>query len=164
MRHLLCVGMLLLTGCASSFKKQFYQSMAAGAAAGALYGASKPENRSAYMTMWAGVGAAAGAAFAVYQNDPDEEANRLRAETARVKAELDRLHDPKIEAQTSAFFGSKVPEKYRALINPGEWRVSKIDQWVEDDENRLIHQDLVMELVPPSLNPVSRPTQKKEKP
>lgn len=151
---------LICAGCAGTQKRQILQSMAIGGTAGAVYGLSKTENRDAYALMWAGIGAAAGAVASIYLNDPDHEIEKMRAETARLKDEMDRMSSPKIEAQTSAFFGSKVPEKYRALINPGEWRVSKIDQWIEDDENRLIHQDLVMELVPPTLNPVSRSTNK----
>lgn len=164
MKKILILLPVLLSGCASSYKRQIFQSMAVGAAAGAVYGQSKPENRNAYALMWAGVGAAIGAGVATYLNDPDREIENLRAETSRLKSEMDQMATPKIEAQTSAFFGSKVPEKYRALINPGEWRVSKIDQWIEDDENRLIHQDLVMDLVPPTLNPISRSTKKQEKP
>lgn len=159
-------GLLLFfvfnVGCATSYKNQIYQSMAFGAAGGAAYGLSKPENRDAYALMWAGVGAALGAIVSTQLNDPDKEAERLRSETKTLRAELEQMNSPRIEAQSSAFFGSKVPEKYRALINPGEWRVSRIDQWIEDDDNRLIHQDLVMDLVPPSLNPANKPVPKKE--
>jgi hypothetical protein len=157
------IGLLLFTsGCASTSKGRIYQSMAAGALIGAMHGYSKPENKDAYALMWSGVGAAVAGAIALHHFDPGQDVERLKAETSRLQEELDRINSPRIEAKSSAFFGNRVPEKYRDLINPGEWRVSQIDQWVEDDENRLIHQDLVMELVPPSLNPVIKPVRKKE--
>lgn len=154
--------LFLASGCASTAKNRIYQSMAAGALAGAMHGLSKPEDKEAYALMWSGVGAAVAGAIALHHFDPEKDVERLKAETSRLQEEMDRINSPRIEAKSSAFFGNRVPEKYRDLINPGEWRVSRIDQWIEDDENRLIHQDLVMELVPPSLNPVIKPVRKKE--
>lgn len=149
-------------GCATTYKEKMYHSMALGAAGGAAYGLTKLENRDAYAIMWAGIGAAVGAIVSAHFADPDKEIEKLRSESKILREELDQMNSPRIEAQSSAFFGSKVPEKYRALINPGEWRVSRIDQWIEDEDNRLIHQDLVMDLIPPSLNPVNKPIPKKE--
>lgn len=158
---LLCL-LIFNFGCATTYKEKMYQTMAMGAAGGAAYGLSKPESRDAYALMWAGIGAAVGAIVSAHFSDPDKEIEKLRTESKILREEMDQLSSPRIEAQSSAFFGSKVPEKYRALINPGEWRVSRIDQWIEDDDNRLIHQDLVMDLIPPSLNPANKPILKKE--
>ena len=154
---------LALSGCATSTKMKVLSSMAGAAALGGIYGLSRPEAKSQNALLWAGVGSAVAGAVAVSLSDPDKEAERLRQETIRLREELEMLNSPRVEKQTTGLFGAKVPEKYRSLINPGEWRVSRIDQWIEDDENRLIHQDLVMELIPPSLNPISRPTNQKEK-
>ena len=51
------------------------------------------------------------------------------------------------------------------MINPGEWKIYALDQWIEAGENQLIHQDKIMELIPPSLVPVQLPltNEKKEK-
>ncbi len=152
-----------LTGCATSFKAQLLQTMAATAAIGAVYGLSKPENKTPNAVMWGALGATSGALITVLTHDPDKEAERQRREAERLREELSLLNSPKLEKQTSGLFGSKVPEKYRHLINPGEWNVSRIDQWIEEDENRLVHQDLVMELTPPTLKPISKPTNKKDK-
>ena len=151
------------SGCATSSKTKVLSSMASAATLGGIYGLSRPEAKSQNALLWAGVSSAVAGAVAISISDPDKEADRLRQEATRLREELEILNSPRIEKQTTGLFGAKVPEKYRSLINPGEWRVSRIDQWIEDDENRLIHQDLVMELVPPSLNPVSRPTNQKEK-
>ena len=43
------------------------------------------------------------------------------------------------------------------MINPGEWKIYALDQWIEDSENKLIHQDKMMELIPPSLIPAQLP-------
>lgn len=151
-----------LTGCASSPRTKIYQAMAAGALTGALYGLSKTSDQEAYALMWSGVGASVAGAVAVHYFSSDADVDHLQAETQRLQSELDRINSPRVEVKSSAFFGGKVPEKYQALINPGEWRVSRIDQWIEDDDNRLVHQDLVMDLTPPSLNPIIKPVSKKE--
>jgi hypothetical protein len=162
MRVVLVTPLAFILGCATTTKGKIFSSMAAGASVGALYGSSRPEAKAQNAMLWSAVGAATSGAIALLINDPDKETESLKAETSRLREELSLLETPKIEKQTNGLFGSKVPEKYRSLINPGEWRVSRIDQWIEDDENRLIHQDLIMELTPPSLIPVSKPTQSKQ--
>lgn len=150
------------TGCTSTFKNKTYQSMAIGSALGILYGSSKPKDQGAYATMYGALGAASGAVYSTIVNDPDAELDKSKTEITALKRELDEMSSPKVEKQTTALFGNRVPDKYKALINPGEWRVSKLDQWIEDDENRLIHQDLIMELTPPTLVPIQKSTNRPE--
>lgn len=159
---LLISAALIVAGCASTYRSKTYQSMAVGAAVGALYGMSKPKDQGAYATMYSAAGGTAGAIYSLLVFDPDAEIEKQKSEITRLRDDMDQLSNPKVERQTTALFGNRVPEKYKALINPGEWKVSKLDTWVEDDENRLIHQDLLMELVPPSLIPISKPTKKPE--
>lgn len=141
--------------CATTFKGKVYQSMAIAAATGALYGASQSTNRPANALLFAATGAAIGGLFEVYMNDPEEEALRLRREAKLLRSQLDEATQPQTVHQSTAMFNSKVPDKYRNLINPGEWRVSKIDRWVEGEsgESSIIHQDQIMELIPPTLLP-----------
>lgn len=133
------------------------QGAAVGAIAGGLYGASRQSNKEAHAWMWGSAGAAAGSLLVALNDDPDKEAEKLRKEAARLKEQLDELESPKVEAQATGLLGARVPERFRRLVNPGEWKVLKIDQWVEGEgENQLIHQDMVMELVPPALLPNQR--------
>lgn len=153
MRLLLILLVCCLTGCASTNRGKTLQAMAAAGLAGALYGASRPEAKNQNAALFAGVGAAGAGVFGLHQWDSEQESERLRREAQNAVEEIERLRAPKRLAESPATFGAKIPEKYRSLIQPGAWRVSEIDQWVEDGENRLIHQDLIMELVPPTLNP-----------
>lgn len=142
----------LFSGCATSYRGKIYEAMALGGVAGGLYGHSKPESKDANALLWASAGAAVGAALSVYFLDPEEANEALKTENARLREDLNRIENKRVTAETTGIFGAKIPAKYRHLINPGEWKVTQIDLWVEDGENRLIHQDQVMELIPPSLS------------
>lgn len=133
--------------------------MAIGAAAGVLIAQSKEQNKTGYSLMYGGLGASAGALYSLYKNDPDLEVEKYKNQTASLRRQLDEITNPVLEKQLPGTLSGKVPEKYKNLIEPGEWRIYSINQWIEDGENRLIHQDKVMELIPPSLKPVALPSQ-----
>lgn len=153
MRLLFILSICILSGCASTNRGKTLQAMAVAGLAGALYGASRPEAKNQNAALYAGVAASSAGVFGLYQWDSEQDSERLRREAQNAMEEIERLRAPKRLFESPATFGAKIPEKYRSLIQPGAWRVSEIDQWVEDGENRLIHQDLIMELVPPTLNP-----------
>ena len=142
---------ILLTGCATSIKGQTVEWSFIGASAGAAYGYSRSEYKDKNALMFAAIGAAAGALLGIYKQDPDQKLSRLSEENLKLKKDLESFTNPKTVYQSPAMFNSKVPDKYKQLIQPGEWRISEIDQWIEDSENKIIHQDKMMELIPPSL-------------
>ncbi len=153
-----------LNGCAiSSVKNKLYRDMVIGAAIGAIAAQQKNENKAAYTTMYSGIGAALGAVVSVNLNDPDSENLKLKNQISKFEADLEASLRPKLEFTSSGMMNSKIPDKYKTMINPGEWRVYRLDQWVEDGENRIIHQDRMMELTPPSLKPMAMPTQTEDK-
>lgn len=157
-------GLIFLNGCAiSKVKNRMYRDMAIGAAIGALAAQQKSENKHAYSAMYSGIGAALGAVISINLNDPDSENVKLRNQVAKFEADLEASLRPKLEFSSSGMMNSKVPDKYKNMINPGEWRVYRLDQWIEDGENRLIHQDKMMELIPPTLKPMAMPTQAEDK-
>ena len=90
---------------------------------------------------------------------------RKDKENQKLKTEMERIYHPSLKFETTGMMNSKIPEKYKSMINPGEWKIYALDQWIEAGENQLIHQDKMMELIPPSLVPVQLPltTEKKEK-
>jgi len=156
-RAILALGFsAIATGCASSTKGRVFQNMLIAGATGVLMGQQKEDYKTTYSTMYGGVAAAVAGAVTLYMNDPDKEADKLREEIRVLKTQMDQIGEPRLATQTPATFGAQVPNKYRAMINPGEWRVYEINQWVEDGENRLLHQDKIMELIPPSLKPNSK--------
>lgn len=120
-------------------------------AAGVLVGQSRTDYKATYSSLYGGVSAAVAAALTVYLDDPDKEVERLRSEIRMLSGAADTFEKGQVTHQSPATFGAKVPEKYRGLIDPGEWRVYQIDRWREDGENRLVHESAVMELSPPSL-------------
>ncbi|WP_413942690.1 hypothetical protein [Bdellovibrio sp. HCB-162] len=144
---------LILSGCAHTVKEKVFQNMLIAGAAGVAVGQSREEYKGTYSVMYGGIAAATASALTLYFNDPDKENQRLRDEAALLRKQMDSFTEPKLTGVTPATFGAKVPDKYKGMINPGEWRIYEIDRWVEDAENRMIHQDKVMELIPPTLSP-----------
>ena len=153
MKVFVAFAIILLTGCASTNRIKTLQSMAVAGALGAAYGLSRPAYTEQNAALFGGLAAAVTGAVGLLIWDSDSEAMRLRTETQALSEELDRIRAPRRILESPATFGAKIPAKYRSLVQPGSWRVSEIDQWIEDGENRLIHQGLIMELIPPSLNP-----------
>lgn len=147
--------LLLITGCAHTPKEKVFQNMLIAGAAGIALGQQKSEYKTTYSTMYGGTAAALAGAITLYLNDPDKEANKLREELQLLKKQMDLMAEPKLKAQSPAMFGAKVPDKYKAMISPGEWRIYETDLWLEDGENRMVHQDKIMELIPPTLRPRS---------
>ena len=152
----LAVLLLLISNvgeCAFKVRNQVYQNMAISGALGAAYGYSRQNCRNTYATLYGSLGAALAAAASFYLLDPDKQVANLEKENQQLKASLDQFQNPRVLYEAPGTFNSKIPDKYRKLIQPGEWRVSEIDQWTEESENRIIHQDKIMELIPPSLIP-----------
>lgn len=148
---ILCSAIILMTGCSTTIKGQTIEWSLAGAGLGASYGYTRSEYKNKNAMMFAAIGATAGALISLYKQDPDQKISKLNEENVKLKNALEGFTNPKTVYQSPAMFNSKVPDKYKRLIQPGEWRISEIDQWVEDSENRIIHQDKMMELIPPSL-------------
>lgn len=150
-KTLILSSILVFSGCATTIKGQTVEWSAIGAGIGAGYGYSRSEYKDKNAMMFAAIGAAAGALLSIYRQDPDQKISKLNEENLKLKKDIESFTNPKTVYQSPAMFNSKVPDKYKRLIQPGEWRISEIDQWVEESENRLIHQDKIMELIPPSL-------------
>lgn len=152
------ISISLISSCASTPREAIMRNIIVGAATGYVIGSQRKDNSKAYGFLYAGLaGSTAGLATAYLASD-DSESGRLRADNKKLKSELDKIYSPTLVHAENGMMSAKVPEKYKAMINPGEWKIYAYDQWVEDGENRLIHQDKIMELIPPSLSPVTLPT------
>lgn len=154
------LALLFNASCATSQKGKIVEGAIIGAVIGGAYGASRPDYQDKNAMMFGAMGAAIGAVALAYHLDPDKHSEQLKAENTKLKKELDLISNPKVIFESPATFNSKIPDKYKKLVNPGEWRISEIDQWLEEGENRLIHQDKIMELIPPSLQPNQQGDQK----
>lgn len=142
-----------LAGCASTSTERVYRNMILAGTAGAVYGSSRPEYKGTQAALYGSAAATIAAALTLYLEGPDKQEIKLRQEVESLKAKLDQFTEPKVVTQGPATFGARIPEKYRSLVNPGEWKVYAVDEWNEDGDNRLVHSDKAIELIPPTLVP-----------
>ncbi len=146
-------------------REKILKNMLIGAATGIAIGQMKSENKTGYSLLYAGAISSVVGAGSVWYSDLNEDSERLIKDNHKLKTEMERIFQPSLKFETTGMMNSKVPEKYNSMINPGEWKIYALDQWIEAGENQLIHQDKMMELIPPSLVPVQLPltNEKKEK-
>ena len=163
--NLIFLTMFFVFSCAMTPKEKILKNMLIGAATGIAIGQMKSENKMGYSLLYAGAISSIAGAGSVWYSDLDEDSERLIKENQKLKTEMARIFQPSLKFETTGMMNSKVPEKYKSMINPGEWKIYSLDQWIEAGENQLIHQDKMMELIPPSLVPVQLPltNEKKEK-
>lgn len=148
-----CPVVGLMSGCSSiNTRNTILRDMAIGAAVGALVGQAKSDNRDAYAAMYAGVGAAvAGAASATF-NLPDED--KLKKENEQLKSQVQKFEkqlQPQLVQQGNSLFASPIPKEVSSLVEPGEWKRYKMDQWVQDpnQQNTWYRQVEMFEIIPP---------------
>ncbi len=148
------IPMMFLTSCSlSSTRNKVLRDMALGATAGALIAASKEEHRAAYTTMYAGVGAAAAGAVSIYVNASDDE--NLKQQNENLKTKLDQFQkrlEPQLVQNGNSLFSAPLPKEVSSLVEPGEWKRYKMDQWVQDPNqpNTWYRQVEMFEMIPPT--------------
>lgn len=126
--------------------------MALGAVAGVLVGQTRNENREAYSAMYAGIGAATAGAVSALINVPDE--NQIKKENENLKEQVRKFEkqlQPQLVQQGNSLFSSPIPREVSSLVEPGEWKRYKMDQWVQDQNqpNTWYRQVEMFEIIPP---------------
>ena len=126
--------------------------MALGAVAGELVGQTRNENREAYSAMYAGIGAATAGAVSALINVPDE--NQIKKENENLKEQVRKFEkqlQPQLVQQGNSLFSSPIPKEVSSLVEPGEWKRYKMDQWVQDQNqpNTWYRQVEMFEIIPP---------------
>lgn len=142
-----------LSACALTPREKTLSLMATGVALGAVYGATRAEMKRENAFIFGGSLGLLAAGFGLTVFNDDERVANLEKASELLKMELEKKSKGTLIKELPATFSAKIPKQYLPLVRPGSWKVLEIDQWVEDGENRLIHQDKVMELVPPTLSP-----------
>lgn len=127
--------------------------MLSGVATGAAYGATRPEMKRENAFIFGGSLGLLAAGLGLYQFNDDERVSKIEKERDSLKMEIEKKSKGTLIKELPATFSAKIPKQYLPLVRPGSWRVMEVDEWREDGENRLIHQDKVMELTPPTLSP-----------
>lgn len=142
----------MTVGCATSTRNKVLRDMAIGAAAGALIAQTKSDYRMTYTAMYAGTGAAIAGAVSTYMNvSKDEE---LQMENQQLKTKLDHFQkqlQPQLIQQGNSLFSSPIPKEVSGLVEPGQWKRYKLDQWVQDpnQSNTWYRQVEMFEIIPP---------------
>lgn len=152
---ILVSSVLLLCSCATTYRGKIVQNALIGAAVGVLVGQSKETHKGPNSIMYGSLGASIGGLGTVYYLDPDKEVDSLKsvnAELAKALAESSGSKPPMLDYKGPALSApNKLPEKYKSLINPGEWAVYTIDEWEQIDESKMIHKDKMIQITPPTL-------------
>lgn len=152
-KFIFLMSALFLTACSSTNTRNIIlRDIAIGAAVGALVGQSRSENREAYSAMYAGIGAAAAGAVSALMNVPDE--NQIKKENEILKEQVRKFEkqlQPQLVQQGSSLFSSPIPKEVSSLVEPGEWKRYKMDQWVQDQNqpNTWYRQVEMFEIIPP---------------
>lgn len=142
----------MTVGCATSTRNKVLRDMAIGAAAGALVAQTKTDYRMTYTAMYAGAGAAIAGAISTYVNVSKDEG--LQMENQQLKTKLDHFQkqlQPQLIQQGNSLFSSPIPKEVAGLVEPGEWKRYKLDQWVQDpnQSNTWYRQVEMFEIIPP---------------
>jgi len=154
-----CLGRVLCTltlsataGCAHTPREKIIQNMVIAGSIGGLVGQNQSEYKNTHSTMYAGVGAAVVGAVSAYvylAKDDD-----LQSENESLKAKLDQFQkrlQPELVQKGNSLFSSPLPKEVSSLIEPGEWKRYKMDQWVRDQNqsNTWYRQVEMFEIIPP---------------
>lgn len=151
-RSILILCLLSSFGCASSTKGKVLRNTLLVGAAGATYGSTRGDYKATHSVMYGASAAALAAIASIYAYDPDKSNDELRKETAELKYKLDQLEKPSLINQGNSLFNSQMPGSLAKLVQPGEWKHYKLDQWVQDPSNPNIwlRQVEMYEVIPPS--------------
>lgn len=150
------VGLLLsLTGCSQIQKhRNTFLSAGVGAIIGGAYGYSRPEEKSKNATMYSSVGALVAGSLSLAFNLDGLNDDQLKVENGYLKNKLDDFQkrlEPKLISEGKSLYSSPLPKDMQALIEPGEWKRYKMDQWVQDPNqpNTWFRQIEMFEIIPP---------------
>ena len=143
---------VFLSGCATLKDTSTLQRMALAGAAGYLAGQTRNQNKDAYGLMYAGLAASAVGAYSAYQDS--EQFTARERENKDLKSKLDAFQkrfEPQLISQGKSLFSSPLPREVSSLVEPGEWKRYKMDQWVQDPNqpNVWIRQVEIFEIIPP---------------
>lgn len=154
--NILSLLVISVTSCqtSNSFKESFYRNMAIGLVGGYLVGQTKPTNKEAYGYMYGAAAASMMAAGTVFLSDPSQ-GSPAQKENESLKEQIKKMQkdlEPKLTEQGKSLFTSPLPAEVTNLIEPGEWKRYKMDQWVQDPNqtNTWYRQVEMFEIIPPN--------------
>jgi len=143
---------LSLIGCATTSKEKILRNTLMAAGVGAIYGCKKENYPVANAALYGATAAAITGLASLYYYDPEKETEKLKQESALLKEKLDQFEKPTLIEQGNSLFKSQFPASLAKLVQPGEWKRYRIDQWVQDPNNQNIwlKQVEMYEVIPPN--------------
>ena len=153
MKTILVILSLNIIACSSVYKKTISTSLAAGAL-GAVYGSTKEDYKNQNAALYGALSALAAGAVALSLDVDELKASKNEAESLRVKLnQFEKRLEPKLIASGNSLFNSPLPREVSGLIEPGEWKKYKMDEWVQDqnDQNSWVRQIERIEFVLPGI-------------
>jgi multidrug transporter EmrE-like cation transporter len=155
---IILITAFLSSGCAttSNRNKSLGLSFGVGVIGGTIGAANAPayESKGAHFALWGGVSALCTLIASLFIFDSEKEIKKLHLQSDGLKRELDAyrgegMNDSQLLSMHLSL-EKELPEKYKGLIRPGAWKIYKIDNWISQSENTLIHQDQMIQIIPPS--------------
>lgn len=151
-KQILIGSLLLFCSCATTTREKVLRDMALGTAAGVLLAQTKSNNKVGYSVVYGALGAAGAAVISTYfnvKNDDD-----LLRQNKELKEQVERFEkdlQPKLIQEGKSLFNSPLPKEVSSLVEPGEWKRYKLDQWVQDpnQSNTWYRQVEMFEIIPP---------------
>ena len=139
-------------GCATTMKEKIVRNTLLAGAAGVAVGSTKEQYKSSHELMYSATAAVLVALASVYYYDPDREIEAYKKETESLKSKLDQVAKPTLIEQGSSLFKAQVPSSLSKLVQLGEWKHYKMDEWVQDanNPNLWLRQVEMYEVMPPS--------------
>lgn len=163
---LLLAGLLIFSGCAtlSNRQKTLLTMLGAGVVAGTAGAMLAPSDEKplGHAALWGGVAAATTGAIGLFVFDEQKRSEEFQRENSVMRKEISAFrdegsssHEPTLLYETNAPFGKEIPSEYSGLVKPGRWSVYRLNQWVNQGEGTIIHQDRLVKLIPPQLTPMN---------
>lgn len=131
-------GVFVLNGCSTATKEGVrYNIVAAGVGVGAASGAvfaPKDEKREVHALNWAGIIGLLAALYSMVFHSDKEHIKKVEDENYKLK----NTPDFKVLDEFQAELRKPL---YRGGPTEGKWQYRKVNRWIPDGEDRLIHQD-----------------------
>ncbi len=150
---ILITATLTISACSTSTTRNtILRDMAIGATVGTLVAQTRDSNKEAYTSMYAGIGAATAGAVSVYMNAASDD--ELKRENQNLKTKIEQFQkqlEPQLVQKGNSLFSAPLPKEVSTLVEPGEWKRYKLDQWVQDQNqpNTWYRQVEMFEIIPP---------------
>jgi hypothetical protein len=163
MKHRVITVVLMLAmccGCATmSNRSKTLVGMAAGGVVAGIIGsitAPETDNALAHGALWGAAGAATMGAVGLFVFDEQKRSSEMERKAILLEKEVNSFrqgeNDKELVSESQGVFEKEPSISVKKLLTPGKWRLYSLDRWINDGDSRMIHQDQMVEIIPPRLS------------